>query len=301
MSQDMENLKRLIKRFISRWARDDSINVSSFMVSLPSLLKDEAGNDVIEEIFKYMTYHDKADEFRSYLKRMFIDMFMNRSSMWVKPIDLYNISSSLLGNWKIYDIEIESLEKVTVHSGWGVFNVVFEIGLAFDTIRNLPYMPSSTIKGAIRSAYRRLKGKDEFRDLPDENIMFGSTGRIGSLAFTDAYPIDGKQILYPDIITPHYRPETESELDVSPSPLPHLVIGKGVRFKFLLFIKPEYEKYLDEIDDIENVDIESLKPLTKVLLYGFARGVGGRTSYGYSRFIIKSIKALRGGGDGGSG
>ena len=294
MRRGIVNLQELIRQFIDKWARDDSINVSSFIVSLPSLLKNEAGDDVAEDIFKFMTYHSEADKFRSYLKRMFIDVFISRSGVWVKPMEPYNISLSLLGDWNVYSVVIESLEKVVVHSEWGLFNLVFEVGLAFDTIRNLPYIPSSTIKGAIRSAYRRLKGKDEFRDLPDEDIIFGSPDRIGSIIFTDAYPISGKHIIYPDIITPHYRPETRTELDVSPSPLPHLVIGKGVRFKFLLFVKPDYKKYLNEIDDIENVDIGYQKPLTKVLLYGFAKGVGGRTSYGYSRFIIKSIKSLGG-------
>lgn len=198
--------------------------------------------------------------------------------------------------------------------------IPFEVGLCFDPILNVPYIPGSAIKGAVRSATfdllyeeRRSAGKsDEEAETEAErecSRIFG--GRIGEdrcaglVGFTDAYPIkkgDGGYLLYPDVMSPHYRKGVETELDVSPVPIIYLTIAPGVEFQFYLFYKrkrggrrglivADYRG--SDLAETPDQDLSRLGILDRGLLYAFYRGVGAKTSVGYSRFEILEYSTVR--------
>lgn len=244
---------------------------------------------------------------------------------------------------KVVVMEAESRTVVGISSGLG--RIPFEVGLSFDPIMNLPYIPGSTIKGAIRRAFMELlsssnlvsnsKCVDEITDQ-----VFGSSSRegvgIGLVGFTDAYPVspgNGGRVLEPDVITPHYTCTSGkmcTEFDVTPIPIQFLTIAPETRFKFLVFFNnPLRSRRLDtvsssklsvvskiecgKLDYMVYYDHEELGEalarfkqqdrlnaipwLDRAILYALAKGLGAKTSVGYSRFRIVSYTTFRGDAD----
>ncbi|MBO3810272.1 MAG: hypothetical protein FGF50_11870, partial [Candidatus Brockarchaeota archaeon] len=89
-------------------------------------------------------------------------------------------------------------------------SLLFEVGLEFDSYLNLPIIPASAIKGAISSSWDALGlGEDGRREI------FGEPGKMGMCIFSDAYPVKANSegfILYPDVMTPHYKDDALGEL-----------------------------------------------------------------------------------------
>jgi len=111
----------------------------------------------------------------------------------------------------------------------GLFHLIFEVGINYDEILDLPYIPGSTIKGILRSNLYELTGDEG-------NEIFGDKEKEGSVIVSDAYPI-GEKLFVGDIINPHYyqggKP-VRTEYDVNPVPILHLAIRENVKFRFLI-------------------------------------------------------------------
>ena len=212
------------------------------------------------------------------LKQQLIEKIVGLTSYHLVPDkyfkDLLEALTSICKS--IWNVKIKLVSRGIVGMGESFGLVPFEVGLSFHPLYNVPYIPSSTIKGAVRNACRELN---------DENIvkeMFGTSGFAGIIGFTDAFPVEkGKKkinyILYPDIITPHY-PEAGTELEVSPNPIVHLSIAPGTIFRFLIYAREKIDSNFEYI-------------LIKSLLYALSKGIGARTSVGYSLFEpVKIVK-----------
>jgi len=164
-----------------------------------------------------------------------------------------------------------------ISSSFGL--VPFEIGLNFDPISNVPFIPGSSIKGAVRATFSiYFKSKQNI-----EERIFGGKNFIGVVRFSDAYPINlGKNglLLYPDVITPHYT-DAEDELSVKPTPIVHLSIAPGTLFLFYIYWRPN------------NLSSNEKYMLRSALLLALIRGIGARTRIGYSFFKIVNIEEVK--------
>ncbi|MEZ0346279.1 MAG: type III-B CRISPR module RAMP protein Cmr6 [Infirmifilum sp.] len=221
-----------------------------------------------------------------------------------------------------------SLKVCRVKAQWrvlagagGVFGKIpFEVGLSFDPVLNLPYIPGSSLKGAFRDALFRLAEKEKGLKKAEEiaDCVFGSNDSVGLVGVTDAYPValgvDGL-LFEPDVLTPHY-PGAKDELDVSPNPVPFLTVAREVQFEFYVYFNSELRRKLSDerpggdhkLECVEHIleedlmeavskrggDVNLVPLVDRAVLYALARGVGAKTSLGYSRFELVEYKYVRG-------
>ena len=158
--------------------------------------------------------------------------------------------------------------------------IPFEVGLEFDPYLNTPIVPGSSVKGAVRSAWRSLFGQDEKEA---ENYVFGTTKRVGACIFHDGYPIEAGRngyLLYPDVLTPHYMKEGKDilkENEAKPSPVVYLTVAPETVFKFLIAMPKDVDGRLRDM-------------FRKAVLEALRLGIGGKTSIGYGRFSLRSLR-----------
>ena len=209
---------------------------------------------------------------------------------------------------------------------------MFEVGIAWDPLLDIPYLPGTSIKGALRSllilscltlrkgrvdclyrVYRLfglagdLRGEEEVLDRLEQgerDVLYERLrsavpqGSQGCLAFTDLYPVrvgrEGR-LLEPTVITPHYRGAdiVESEYDAQPNPILHVAVAPGVVFRGCIYIPRlpacnDASKMLVELMRLLGVKAsDATEALGVMLAAAGRRGVGARTSRGYSRFRFK--------------
>jgi CRISPR-associated protein Cmr6 len=200
--------------------------------------------------------------------------------------------------------------KLTYRGSFGVSStfgqIPFEVGLYIHPYFNVPYIPASSIKGAIRNAYYYylVNHENESNKKPDEecNRLFGDSNFAGLVGFTDAFPIqegENGYILYPDIINPHYK-DTRNEMEVEPRPIIFLTVAPGTIFKFYMYVIKEREKEKGGKKEKRKIemgakkdlavklipDMEKLGKLDLALLYGLSMGIGAKTALGYSQFVV---------------
>ena len=154
-----------------------------------------------------------------------------------------------------------------------------QVGFSFDYATGQPYVPGSTVKGVLRSYFKR---KDVIKaiiksaigkELSDEQISALETNIFENKdVFFDAVLYDGDKngkILGSEYITPHKSPLK------NPTPIHMLKILPGVKFEFRFLVK--------DFKDVENVNVlisedEKIKIFQDVLKYF---GVGAKTNVGY--------------------
>ena len=220
---------------------------------------------------------------------------------------------------KLCRVQTESRAVVGTASAFG--KVLFEVGLSFDPILNVPYIPASTLKGAFRHALEELAG-------PGEAVrVFGGEAKRGQqtireaglVGVTDAYPVSpDRRLLDPDVLTPHYSrggEAVEMEIDVEPVPVVFAAIAPGVEFEFYIYYNKALWRLLGGRSltssgqlsrgaDIHEGDLASalgavsgsaaeLLPLVDyAVIYALTRGIGAKTSVGYTRFKLLEYKAV---------
>ena len=102
-----------------------------------------------------------------------------------------------------------------------------EIGLAWHPLFNAPYIPATTLKGALRAGARRGAC-----GLPPADL-FGYVGQVGALVITDALPTSSAAV-EPDVIMPHYKEPDVREDRAEPTPLVFPVVKPGATFDFFV-------------------------------------------------------------------
>jgi len=177
-----------------------------------------------------------------------------------------------------FEAKLEERGLFGVSQPFGI--IPFEVGLEFDSHLNAPIIPGSSIKGIIRSAWLALFGDDEKEA---ENYLFGNIERAGVCIFHDSYPIEAGRngyLLYPDVLTPHYvrgGRDFLEEHEVEPSPVVYLTVAPETVFKFIVAIPEDVSKRLQEM-------------FRKAILESLRLGIGGKTSIGYGRFRLRSLR-----------
>ena len=173
--------------------------------------------------------------------------------------------------YTIVDVEITTRTRALIGVSTSLGRLIFDSGISFDPYMNLPYIPASEIKGIVRSYIEDKLGEQ------DAEEIFGNEEMEGNVNFTDAYPTRSENFLFvPDVITPHYN-KKKSEADAEPTPVIHLTIAPKVSFRFLIYYKRE--------------DVG--KPICDSLPLVIMRGLGARSSVGYSLFELSKIEVIR--------
>jgi CRISPR-associated protein Cmr6 len=154
-----------------------------------------------------------------------------------------------------------------------------EIAISWDPVLNLPYIPSSSLKGAVRAwlevnNVRRINGVD----IDD---IFGRAGEkeahISLAIFTDAYPVSCvNKLVESDVISPHYKGEDIAEVDVNPVPLVFPIIAPGTTMRFLLALRYRLEGR-------QLLDSQKAVSIAQHVVKALEGGVGAKTSIGYGR------------------
>ncbi|QXJ31854.1 type III-B CRISPR module RAMP protein Cmr6 [Saccharolobus shibatae] len=173
--------------------------------------------------------------------------------------------------YTVVDIEITTVTKALIGVSTSLGKLIFDSGISFDPYMNLPYIPASEIKGIVRSYTGDKLGEQEAKEI------FGDEEREGNVNFTDAYPVKAENFVFvSDVITPHYNMK-RSEMDAEPTPIIHLTIAPKVTFRFLIYYKRE----------------DLGKPICDTLPLVVIRGLGARSSVGYSLFELTKVEVIR--------
>ncbi|MEM2914637.1 MAG: type III-B CRISPR module RAMP protein Cmr6 [Candidatus Bathyarchaeia archaeon] len=215
----------------------------------------------------------------------------------IKILDLLNETKTALKNigYEVRDVEVELESKGLFGASSSFGKLIFEVGLFLDPILNVPCIPSSSLKGAIRVSYYVLsqqKRKYSEKDAEKEcDRLFGSRSvGEGLVGFTDAYPVQAGRngyILYPDVITPHYK-DVDTELNVNPIPISFLTVAPETHFRFFIFWKDLGKRKVDTKDISRKPEPkeESLGLLDLAVLLALKTGVGAKITLGYSTFEV---------------
>jgi len=184
----------------------------------------------------------------------------------------------------ILDLEAKLTYKGLVGASSSFGQLAFDVGLSFDPLLNVPYIPGSSIKGAVKAASILKKV------IPDNELLeelFGNDS-VGRLDFSDAYPVEGGvkgYILIPDVLTPHYSKRGEDILgedQVMPTPISFLSIAPATRFRFLI------------ADRAQKADQSFLETLPKAVAVAFSLGIGAKTALGYGTFELVKASVEKG-------
>jgi CRISPR-associated protein Cmr6 len=152
-------------------------------------------------------------------------------------------------NLKFLEIELKTDYRLVI----GSEQSIYETSIRLHHIYGIPFIPSSAIKGVVRSYIEEIKRLDEFID------MFGDDKR-GQIVFFDAFPITEPKIKM-DIINPMEENKIINFLTV-----------EDTTFQFLLGFK-------DEVDSgFVNLFKEALTN----------HGIGAKTAVGYGYFEATS-------------
>ena len=186
-----------------------------------------------------------------------------------------------------------------------------ETSMIFHHIYGIPYIPASTIKGAVKHHIAQKISQNILKEFPERSYMeilssitkfldkgelvlnddridvnnikkdfddavkiFGTQSQKGNVIFLDAYPIDNVKLEI-DIINPHY-PDYYSKEKVPgdwqlPNPISFLTIGKNVKFRFYILSRDQR---------LLKISKNWLESVLK------SHGIGAKTSLGYGFFEI---------------
>ncbi|MGP6158249.1 MAG: type III-B CRISPR module RAMP protein Cmr6 [Vulcanimicrobiaceae bacterium] len=174
-------------------------------------------------------------------------------------------------------LELETASRFV--PGLGNANPI-EAGLRWHPTLGVPYIPGSTLKGAVR-AWAQEQDEHE----TDVARVFGPEGRaakakaaVGTVIFLDALPT-GAVTLEGDVMTPHYACYYQDAGGQvwpgdweDPVPIPFLVVAAGQRYRFTVIPRTK-----DASDDCKR----AARWLEHMLSDA---GVGAKTAVGYGRF-----------------
>jgi len=155
----------------------------------------------------------------------------------------------------------------------------FETGFVWHSTLGVPYLPGSSVKGAMRTwAQQWLETEDEARHL------FGGGDGAGALIVPDALPTRPPRLEL-DVMTPHYGGYymgDEPPADyLSPNPVVFLTVAAGQAFRFYLLPR---ERKNENNDGWLERGARLLKEALETV------GAGAKTSAGYGSFAVKEPK-----------
>lgn len=187
------------------------------------------------------------------------------------------IAGSISTRYHLFDVRLTTISRLLVHVSNPLLPL--EISLAWDPVLNVPFIPSSSLKGAAR-AYFETNGVVVDGITPTD--IFGSNASEGVVFFTDAYPVScrGWSLIEPDVIAPHYSEAKYSIDEASASPVPLVFPAVAPRVSFRFLIAMNREKVAPQ------VSIKIMNEISKAL----SLGLGAKTSVGFGRLRVEHAK-----------
>lgn len=205
-----------------------------------------------------------------------IKLLLERASTYMETI--YREMSSIFN--AVFAIDIKLTSRLTVYTRNPFLPL--EISLAWDSVLNLPYIPSSSIKGAVRSWIESI-GIVNIDGIDIKEIFGPSTKEelkyMGLAVFTDAYPISCvDHLIEPDVITSHYSYTrlAISEVESSPTPLVFPTIAPQTVLRVVIAFN--YER-----GDKQVLNTSIVFKLIEHIMKGLEEGLGAKTNIGYGR------------------
>ena len=231
----------------------------------------------------------------------------------------------ILDDKNTYLLAIEAKATYRVRPGTANYLLPLEWGLTLHPIYCFPYIPASSIKGALRSTlylhfYEWLNngGQSSMEDAERRaeelaEIFFGSSDDyrafMSRVVAFDAIPIEpgvGNNYVVGDVLTPIYA-EAKDELSTNPKPILGLSIAEGTKFYFVLKVNAGeiweeikdnvlFKEYLGLENKNDNEAPEYIAKFVAALMLKVFRevGLGGKTTRGYGYFTPISIKMRSG-------
>ena len=167
------------------------------------------------------------------------------------------------------------------HGAFGGSETDLKLGFSFDYVTGLPYIPGSSVKGVLRSAFKKdglvsalLSNGVNIEKL--ENDIFA-----GEISKTESKPINQRDIFYDAVIvqgdeygkilSPESITYHESEVK-NPNPVKLIKVRPNVTFQFNFDLKDS------EINGVKISADDKLKLFTEILKL---LGIGAKTNVGF--------------------
>lgn len=190
---------------------------------------------------------------------------------------LDSVASSLSKAYHLFDLRLVTTTRLLVDMRNPLLPL--EISLAWDPLLNIPFIPSSSLKGRARTYF-------ELQDITVDGMppseIFGSQESEGVVLFTDAYPVScvGRSLVEPDVISPHFSEARYAidEASASPVPIVFLTVSPNVTFRFLVAV----DRVVNPQTSVKIVD-----EITRAL----SMGVGAKTTVGYGRLKVERYRS----------
>ena len=209
---------------------------------------------------KFTLFNDK-DEAKIKDQKINENFFQEKwKEFYNLKIDNYYQNLQKLNLFFSETIELETNYRLLI----GAEESIYETSIRLHHIYGIPFIPSSAIKGVVRS-YIELEDK-----LGKWIDYFGSEEKKGKIVFFDAFPTTKPKIKV-DVMTPHYNHyynEGKAPTDdQNPVPINFLTV-EDTKFNFFIASKEQIEQ--------EFIDLFK-KALTE-------HGIGAKTAVGYGYF-----------------
>ena len=247
-------------------------------------------DSVVQEIIKELA-EGKAIDLRKELKeRVIHELSELRCREWQERVVSERIRDIVRGELalgkRVVVLEARLCDHGLVGVGSGILNAIFEIGISWDYVLDLPLIPGSSVKGVFRrcvaglcSELSSVKDKIEcleslialtgWIEKPRESELYELSSLLdiqprdvveiakrsygaGLLHFHDTYLLCGEsgKLLEPWIINPHYHRDVRTEYDVAPNPVIHLVLASDLRGVFIVAVEGKALDYLVKLSSI---------------------------------------------------
>ncbi|MCC6003554.1 MAG: type III-B CRISPR module RAMP protein Cmr6 [Thermofilum sp.] len=267
------------------------MNVSSylkckFLEKVAEELRPRRGGRAVEELSRQLSQfrYDIAKEITTLYSRGNVASLLSAAK---KHVDEAAGALAELGYQTVVDGVYLTLTPLAIGLR-NPYTEPLEISISWDPYMNLPFIPGSSLKGAVASLaylrrsewYKLLVGKPQESTVQPGSIAQQGEQYASPIVFLDAYPVEvlGGNLLSVDLINPHYR-EVEgriSEPESSPTPLRFPVVSRGVAFRIVVCAT---RRWL-----LSYKGKPSLEELKGLIGQALSRGIGAKTSLGYGRF-----------------
>lgn len=213
----------------------------------------------------------KKGELKSILEKA------GRLSSTINPIlDSYHARMHRLNG--VRSMDFNSVSRLLI--GTGLPNL-FEVGFMLHPQYGVPYIPGSSVRGAVRSFCKLRKA---FGDQTDSEILrlfgnepeAGEMGKLqrGSLQFFDMLP-EKMPSLELDLVNPHfpkyYQGNQAPRANQDPIPIFFLTVAAGFTFRLQYTSTGAVPEHMDRFIEITLAE----------------NGLGAKTALGYGRFTTK--------------
>jgi len=177
----------------------------------------------------------------------------------------------------VFMIDIVAKTRLTIHTENPLLPL--EISIAWDPYTNLPSVPSSSLKGVVRSWIELYVGKS-IDGISLDDIFGSSEKHVSLVVFSDAYPVSCQgYLIEPDVTTPHYstvKPAI-SEPEVLPTPIVFPTIAPNTTLRFIMAFRYKLE------EGKELINAQIVGEVVDYALKALGEGIGAKTNIGYGR------------------